>query len=111
MSTFIQQKASTESNFVNEKYLLYISNCMDKKEIGIKLKDLGISPSLLCWGDDVVCCTKIWYDEDTNRMCSDCGVSVPVGKSLDVAQIMISIEDAVISYYRQQGVVLQSSFV
>lgn len=84
---------------------------MDRKDIGIKLQELGISPSLLCWGDDVVCCTKIWYDEDTNSMCSDCGVSVPVGDSVNIAQLMIDIEDAIITYYRQQGVVLQSSFV
>ena len=87
------------------------STCMDTKSIGIKLKELNISPSLLCWGDDVVCCTEIWYDENTNRMCSDCGASVLVEQPLDIAKLMMDIENAVITYYRQEGIVLQSSFV
>ena len=86
------------------------STCMDTKSIGLKLKELNISPSLLCWGDDVVGSTKIWYDETSNRMCSDCGVSVHVDEPLNIAKLMIDIEDAIITHYRQQGVVLQSSF-
>ena len=85
-------------------------NFMDTKSIGLELKELNISPSLLCWGDDVVCCTKIWYDETSNRMCSDCGVFVHVDEPLNIAKLMIDIEDAIITHYRQQGVVLQSSF-
>lgn len=84
---------------------------MDTKAIGLKLKELDISPSLINWGDDTVCCTKIWYDEDTNRMCSDCGASVPVGEPLNIAEVMVEIEDAIITHYYQEGVVLQSSFV
>ncbi len=84
---------------------------MDTKSIGLKLKELNISPSLLCWDDDVVCCTRIWYDENSNRMRSDCGVSVPVDEPLNIAKLMIDIEDVIITYYYQQGVVLQSSFV
>lgn len=71
---------------------------MDTKSIGLKLKELNISPSLLCWGDDVVCCTEIWYDENTNRMCSDCGVSVHVDEPLNIAKLMIDIEVAVHVY-------------
>lgn len=84
---------------------------MDTKSIGLKLRELGISPSLLNWDDDVVYCTEIWYGEDSNRMCSDCGVSVPVDEPLNIAKVMIDIEDAIIVHYRQQGIVLQSSFV
>lgn len=84
---------------------------MDTKSIWMKLKELNISPSLLCWDDDVVCCTKIWYDEEINSLCSDCGVSVPVDEPLNVAKLMIDIENAIITHYYKQGVVLQSSFV
>ena len=84
---------------------------MDTKSISSKLKELNISPSLLCWDDDIVCCTKIWYDENTNSMCSDCGISVEVDEPLDVAKIMINIEDAIITYYRGNGVSLHSSFI
>lgn len=84
---------------------------MDTKTIGLKLKELNISPSLLCWDDDVVCCTKIWYDEGTNRMCSDCGVSVIVDEPLNIAKLLIDLEEAIITHYYQQGVVLQSCFV
>lgn len=84
---------------------------MSTKTVGHKLRELNISPSLLCWGDDVVGCTKIWYDEDTNRMCSDCGVSVPVSEPLNIAKIMIDIEESVISYYKQKDITLLSSFI
>lgn len=84
---------------------------MDTKTIGLKLKELNISPSLLCWDDDAICCTKIWYDEGTNRMCSDCGVSVPVDEPLNIAKLLIDLEEAIITHYYRQGVVLQSSFV
>ena len=83
---------------------------MDGKEIGKILKDVGVSPSLLNWGDDVVHYTEIWYDEDTNRMCSDCGVSVPVGEPLNIAGVMIDIEDAIIMHYKKQGISLSSSY-
>ena len=84
---------------------------MDRKEISKKLKDMGISPSLLNWGDDVVRYTKIWYDEDTNRMCSDCGVSVLVGEPLNIAGVMIDLEDAIITHYKEHGISLNSSFI
>lgn len=84
---------------------------MDRKEISKILKDMGLSPSLLNWGDDVVRYTKIWYDEDTNRLCSDCGVSVPVGEPLNIAEVMIDIEDAIIKHYKKQGISLSHSYV
>lgn len=84
---------------------------MDIKSIGLKLKELKISPSLLCWDNDIVCHTKIWYDETSNRMCSDCGVSVHVDEPLNIAKLMIDIEAAIITHYRQKGIILQSSFV
>jgi len=84
---------------------------MDGKEIGKILKDVGVSPSILNWGDDVVRYTKIWYDEDTKRMSSDCGVSVPVGEPLNIAGVLIDIEDALITHYKKQGVSLNSSFL
>lgn len=84
---------------------------MDRKEISKILKDMGLSPSLLNWGDDVVRYTKIWYDENTNRMCSDCGVSVPVGEPLNIAEVMIDVEDAIITHYKKLGVSLSHSYV
>ena len=83
---------------------------MSRNEIGRKLKNMGISPSLLNWGDDKVCSTKIWYDEEANEICSDCGVSVPVGNSLNIAQLMIDIEDAIISHYKKYGISLSHSY-
>ena len=84
---------------------------MDRKEIGKILKDRSVSPSLLNWGDDRIQYTKIWYDENTNRMCSDCGVSVPVSEPLNIAEVMIDIEDAIITHYKKQGISLSSSYI
>lgn len=84
---------------------------MDKKAIGIKLKNMGISPYLLNWGDDIVPSTKIWYDEETGTMCADCGVSIPIDESMDITKILIDIEDAIIKYYKEQGIGLAYSYV
>ena len=83
---------------------------MSPEEIGVELKKHGISPSLLNWGDDLVRVTKIWFDEGSVSLCSDCGVSVPVLEPLNVASLLIEIEDAIIAHYQEQGIVLFSSF-
>lgn len=76
-----------------------------------KLKELGISPSLLNWGDKVVSSTKIWVDEEKDELCADCGVSVPIDDTMDIAQILIDIEDAIIKHYKEQGIVLEYTYV
>jgi len=84
---------------------------MTNKNIGNILKELKISPSLLNWGDDVVSSTKIWYDEETSKLCADCGVSISVDDSTDIAEMLIDIEDKIIRYYKQQNIILQASYV
>ncbi len=83
---------------------------MDRKEISKILKDMGVFPSLLNWNDDKIQCSEIWYDEETNELCSDCGVSVPVGDTLNLAEILIDLEDAIIRHYKKQGVSLSHSY-
>ena len=82
-----------------------------RKKISKKLKDMGISPSLLNWDDDVVGCTEIWYDEETNELCSDCGVRLPIGDSLNVTKLLIDMEDAIIQHYKEQGITLEYSYI
>lgn len=84
---------------------------MTNKKIGDILRERKISPSLLNWGDDIVSSTKIWYDEETSKLCADCGVSISVDDSTDLAEMLIDIEDAIIKYYKQHNIVLQSSYV
>ena len=84
---------------------------MNSKEFGKRLRDLGISPSLLNWGDDVVSSTRIWFDEEKCEMCADCEVSIPVDDSMGIADILINLEDAIIKHYAQQGIFLESSYV
>lgn len=84
---------------------------MDRKGISKILKDLRVSPSILNWDNDIIQYTEIWYDEETNELCSDCGVSVPVGNTLDIAKILIDLEDAIITHYKKQGVSLSHSFI
>jgi len=83
---------------------------MDRKETSKILKNMHVSPSLLNWGDDKIQCTEIWYDEETNELCSDCGVSVPVGDTLDIAKILIDLEDAIITHYKKRGDSLSHSY-
>lgn|GEM_PF-3789934 len=88
------------------------SNRMNKKtSIGDKLRELGISPSLLNWGDAVVSSTMIWFDEEKSEMCSDCGVSISVDDSMEIASILIDLEDAIIKHYKEQGIELKHSYV
>ena len=79
--------------------------------IGNKLKELGISPSLINWGDKVVSSTKIWVDEENDELCADCGVSIPIDDTMDIAQILIDIEDAIIKHYRKQGISLEYTYI
>ena len=85
--------------------------CMENKCIGDRLKELGLSPSLLNWGDGVVGSTKIWFDEETQEMRADCVVSIPVDNSMDIAHILIGLEDAIIKYYRERGVILRHTYI
>lgn len=80
-------------------------------KIGVLLKEKGISPSLLNWGDDVVSSTKIWFDEEKSELRADCGVSIYVDDTMDLAQILIDIEDAIIKHYQEQGIQLKHSYV
>ena len=80
-------------------------------KIGKKLEDMGISPSLLNWGDDVVSSTKIWYDEQKSELRADCGVAISVNDDTDITQLLIDIEDAIIKHYAQSGIYLESSYV
>ncbi len=80
-------------------------------KIGNKLKELGISPSLINWGDKVVSSTKIWVDEEKDELCADCGISIPIDDTMDIAQILIDIEDAIIKYYKEQGIVLDYTYI
>ena len=84
---------------------------MDRKEISKTLKDMQISPSLLNWDDNKIQCTEIWYDEEANELCADCGVSVPVGDTLDLAKILIDLEDAIITHYKKRGDSLSHSYI
>ena len=84
---------------------------MDRKETSKILKDMHVSPSLLNWDDDKIQCTEIWYDEETNELCADCGVSVPVGDTLDIAKILIDLEDAIVTHYKKLGVSLRHSYI
>jgi hypothetical protein len=84
---------------------------MDRKEISKKLKDMGISPSPINWGDDIIRYTEIWYDEETNELCSDCGVSVTVGDTLNLTAILMDIEDAIIKHYKKYGITLSYSWI
>ena len=79
--------------------------------IGKKMQEMGISPSLLNWSSDIVPSTKIWYDEKSSELCADCGVSIPVCESSDITQLLIDIEDAIIKYYAEKGIFLESSYV
>ena len=76
-------------------------------KIGKKLEDMGISPSLLNWGDDVVSSTKIWYDEQKSELRADCGVAISVNDDTDITQLLIDIEDAIIKHYAQSGIYLE----
>ncbi len=80
-------------------------------QIGRKLKEMGISPSLLNWGDEIVSSTKIWYDEESSELRADCGVSITVDDSSDIAQLLIDIEDAIIKHYSRLGIILESSYI
>ena len=72
---------------------------------------MGISPSLLNCGDEIVSSTKIWYDEESSELRADCGVSITVDDSSDIAQLLIDIEDAIIKHYSRLGIILESSYI
>ena len=83
----------------------------EPKEIMEILQNGGFERSYIEWKENKIPPTIFWYNEETNELQADCGVSIPFNYDVtyQMAKWRYDIITEVKKHYEKQGILLTST--